>query len=853
MFEVFRHETSHFNNIGRFTVLLWLGFSWLFLQSQIAGRTTWSAPATLFPKVNFSRPRWGDPLRLLIQGAWLICIRQTPSDTQPAFKPPLPKAYTPGDLRSVHWLFKSTALIRWGIMRAEKKLSLHQSYNPASDKALSRTQQQMLGIIVGCAMLLCISVPMDYQAQTIYVCVLLLVAALLRQVSGRFSTMLLMVLSVIVSSRYLWWRLNNSLNWDDALGLFFGLLIVAAEIYAWIVLLLGYFQNIWPLRRNPVPLPGNEQDWPKLDIFIPTYNEPLDVVKATIYACLGLDWPRDKFEIHLLDDGKRDTFKDFAKDVGINYIRRPTNEHAKAGNINYALKQTTGEYVAIFDCDHIPTRGFFQLSMGWFLKDPKLALIQTPHHFYSPDPFERNLSHFHQVPSEGTLFYGLTQDGNDLWNGSFFCGSCAIIRRIPLEEIGGIAVETVTEDAHTSLRLHRKGYNSAYLRVPISAGLATETLSAHIGQRIRWARGMTQILRLDNPLRGPGLKWHQRLCYFNAMMHFLSGIPRLIFLTAPLVFLLLHTYVIYAPAGLLLLYVIPHMFHSSLVNSKVHGKYRYSFWGEVYETVLAWYVARPTIVALFAPHKGTFNVTAKGGRIDEEYFDWVISKPYLLLIALNVLGCIWGGFRLAFGPETEIAAVLVNMAWTLYNLLLLGAAAAVARELKQIRSTPRVVADIPVSLALPSGHRLSARLRDFSFNGMRIEHEATSALEEGQILDVIMERAGEYFAFSAKVMFSNNTVAGLQLQYLDHQEMTRYVQCTFARSDNWIKSRGGFHYDRPGFSFKQIAAASLRGYQQFLEIGPKPLPQIYYFYQAVRDKIYSYLPTRIQSARHFSN
>ncbi|SQC07876.1 cellulose synthase catalytic subunit [Klebsiella pneumoniae] len=103
---------------------------------------------------------------------------------------------------------------------------------------------------------------------------------------------------------------------------------------------------------------------------------------------------------------------------------------------------------------------------------------------------------------------------------TFFCGSCAVIRRGPLDEIGGIAVETVTEDAHTSLRLHRRGYTSAYMRIPQAAGLATESLSAHIGQRIRWARGMVQIFRLDNPLFGKGLKLVQRVCYANAMLHF---------------------------------------------------------------------------------------------------------------------------------------------------------------------------------------------------------------------------------------------------------------------------------------------------------------------------------------------
>lgn len=196
-----------------------------------------------------------------------------------------------------------------------------------------------------------------------------------------------------------------------------------------------------------------------------------------------------------------------------------------------------------------------------------------------------------------------------MWDASFFCGSCAVIKRSALDEIGGIAVETVTEDAHTSLRLHRLGYTSAYIRIPLAAGLATESLSAHIGQRIRWARGMVQILRLDNPLFGKGLNLGQRLCYFNAMLHFLSGIPRLIFLTAPLAFLILHAYIIYAPAAAIALYMLPHIV---LTNSRLQGKVRHSFWGEVYETVLAWYIARPTTVALFAPTRASSTSPPRG-------------------------------------------------------------------------------------------------------------------------------------------------------------------------------------------------------------------------------------------------
>ena len=366
------------------------------------------------------------------------------------------------------------------------------------------------------------------------------------------------------------------------------------------------------------------------------------MVKPTIYAALAIDYPADKISIHVLDDGRRPEFKAFCEEVGVNWTIRTHNRHAKAGNINEALKITKGEYLAIFDCDHIPTRSFLQIGLGWFLRDKQLSMLQTPHHFFSPDPFERNLGTFRKVPNEGELFYGLVQDGNDLWNATFFCGSCALLRRTMVEEIGGIAVETVTEDAHTALKLHRLGYTTAYLAIPQAAGLATESLSGHIGQRIRWARGMTQIFRIDNPLTGKGLKIGQRLCYLNAMMHFFYGIPRLVFLTAPLSYLFFGAHVIEAAAGTIAIYALPHMMHASITNSRMQRSFRHSFWAEVYESVLASYITAPTLLALINPKLGKFNVTAKGGQIAKDYFDCAISRPYLFLLVLNLLGFIAG-------------------------------------------------------------------------------------------------------------------------------------------------------------------------------------------------------------------
>ena len=371
----------------------------------------------------------------------------------------------------------------------------------------------LIVLVAVIAMLIVISAPLTLSQQAIFAMVAFGMALVIRGLPwGRAGIVLMIVISLMMSLRYMYWRLTNSVEFSTALDAFLGWGLVLAEMYSLAVLVLGYIQTSMPLKREVVLMPQDLVSWPSVDVLIPTYHEDLEVVEPTILAALSMDWPADKLNIYVLDDGKRDELREFCKTIGVHYLTRENNAHHKAGNLNAALSQTHGDYVAIFDCDHIATRSFLQLCMGWFLKDPKLAMIQTPHFFFSPDPFEKNLNTYGLIPNEGELFYGLVQDGNDLWNASFFCGSCAVLKRKPLLEVGGIAIETVTEDAHTALKLSRKGYNLAYLGIPQAAGLATESLSRHVVQRIRWARGMAQIFRVDNPFFGRGLTIWQRLC-----------------------------------------------------------------------------------------------------------------------------------------------------------------------------------------------------------------------------------------------------------------------------------------------------------------------------------------------------
>ena len=315
--------------------------------------------------------------------------------------------------------------------------------------------------------------PMDSQKQYIFGLISIGMMFLLGFSKSRKITVVMVILSALMSSRYIWWRTTETLHFNSEVEAILGIGLYLAELYVWLILILGFLQTTWPLKRTIEPLPDDISLWPTVDIYIPSYNESLDVVRDTVLAAQCIDYPRDKVKIYLLDDGKRREFAVFAADVGVGYITRDDNRHAKAGNLNHAMKITKGELICIFDCDHVATRTFLQATVGPFLKDPKLALLQTPHYFYSPDPFERNLRAARSIPNEGALFYGPVQQGNDNWNATFFCGSCAVIRRAALEEIGGFAVETVTEDAHTALKMQRLGWGSAFLAIPLAAGLAT--------------------------------------------------------------------------------------------------------------------------------------------------------------------------------------------------------------------------------------------------------------------------------------------------------------------------------------------------------------------------------------------
>ena len=302
-----------------------------------------------------------------------------------------------------------------------------------------------------------------------------------------------LALGIFVVLRYLLWRLSSTLPpIDSPFDFIAGYVLVAAECYCVAMLFLSLFTVADPIDRPKAPRLSDE-DAPTVDVFIPTYNEAIDIVAPTVAAAKRMTYPAGKLNVFLLDDGgtdeklnsddpavatralnRRQSLQAVCDNLGARYLAREENVHAKAGNLNNGLANSEGEIVAVFDADHVPAQDFLTETVGFFSRDENLFLVQTPHFFLNPDPIEKNLNAA-RMPAENEMFYGLVQKGLDKWNAAFFCGSAALLRREALDSVGGFHGSSVTEDAETALELHSRGWSSLYVDKPMIAGLQPET------------------------------------------------------------------------------------------------------------------------------------------------------------------------------------------------------------------------------------------------------------------------------------------------------------------------------------------------------------------------------------------
>ncbi|MGH2699990.1 MAG: glycosyltransferase [Actinomycetota bacterium] len=402
-------------------------------------------------------------------------------------------------------------------------------------------------------------------------------------------------------------------------------------------------------RRRPqraIPLART----PKVDVLIPVYDEPLEVVASTVEAATRLEGAH--VTVHVLDDGDSDELEALAANVGAHYLRRAESHGAKAGNINHALKLTEEEFVVVFDCDHVPHRDFLVKTLPHLTGDT--AFVQTPQYYANHHTGSLSSSAWAQQ----ALFFGVIARGKDGIGSMFCCGTNVVFRRSALESIGGFPEDSLTEDFELSLHLHERGWKSAYVSEVLAQGLGPEDMASYVGQQQRWSRGclsaIPSIFRARIPLR-------QRLQYLLSSMYFLTGWTVLIYMSLPVIRITTGAQPLAdASADAFLLHFVPY-FGFALLNVARAGSGSYSFGAFALSAASFWIHVQSSILQLRGK-PARFVVTPKKGETKRQPTTVV---PALVAVAVLGLAALFGLVR------SQSPATLNNVAFAALHVTVL--------------------------------------------------------------------------------------------------------------------------------------------------------------------------------------
>jgi len=324
-----------------------------------------------------------------------------------------------------------------------------------------------------------------------------------------------MVMALICAGLAVWylsWLLGGAHVGTPAL---FGLLIVAETFN--LIQAVGFWWTCSHQRMRPGRAPTGPE---AVDVLIPVYDEPVDIVEPTVAAASAL--PGADVRVWLLDDGKSAEMESVAQRYGVGYITRTEHVGAKAGNLNHAMGLTDAPYVAILDCDHVPRPGFLDRTLG-HLEDFGVAFVQTPQYYANGDTGPIASA----AAAQQNLFFGPIARGKDGLDAIFCCGTNVVFRRTALEEVGGFSEDSVTEDFELSVRLHEAGWKSVYVSEVLACGLGPEDMASYVSQQQRWARGCLGAIPLV--LRSK-LPWRARVQYLLSASYFMTGLTLLIYM-----------------------------------------------------------------------------------------------------------------------------------------------------------------------------------------------------------------------------------------------------------------------------------------------------------------------------------
>ena len=465
-----------------------------------------------------------------------------------------------------------------------------------------------------------------------------------------------------------------------------------------------------PLLRAPV------------DVFIATYNEDYDILERTIVGAIGINHP--DLRVWVLDDGARPWVRQLAHELGALYHCRVKGEHAKAGNVNEGLKQALSvgrrpEFLLLLDADFVPARHILQRTLPLF-EEPDVGIVQTPQHFFNPDPIQSNLLCATTWPDEQRFFFNYLLESKDAWGVAFCCGTSAVFRVEAMERCGGMPIATVTEDMLTTFRMREFGYRTIFLNEQLSLGLAPERIKEYVSQRVRWCLGAMQQIRTRWGLTGSArLGLLNRVSLFDVVLWWVSNFAfKLMMISTPMIYWWTGTAVINSTIGDILLWLGPYFASNLVFMALAAGGTVFPVMTDVSQLLAAPAIVRTVVVGLAKPWGRPFKVTAKGLSMDRITVQWELLAPFAVVGVATVLGVFAN-----LSPRSPLYGTpgyALNVFWSVFNVAVLSIACAVCVELPKRRRDERFFSGERGIVSSPGNTPRNCAVLDISVGGARL-------------------------------------------------------------------------------------------------------------------------------------
>ena len=492
------------------------------------------------------------------------------------------------------------------------------------------------------------------------------------------------VIYILLTGIYVIWRLFFTLPISyGVLSLILGGVLLVVEmmgIFDFFLHFIGITKLVIPTK----PILNEDCEYPHVDVFIATYNEPEDILYKTIIGCKNMDYPdKDKVHIYILDDGKRESIKRLCEENAIGYITRDSNEHAKAGNINNALQHTNSPYIVTFDADMIPMHNFLTETIPYFIDNSMvrvneelngvdeedmtkpIGFIQIPQAFYNADIFQHRLFSENVIPNEQDYFHRDVQVSRNASNSVIYSGSNTVISRKALEDVGGFVTGIITEDIATGIKVQINGYQCFAINKILASGLAPYDLEAIIKQRNRWARGCIQTFRKSNPIFIKGLSMLQRLNYFNSLLYWYTPFKQFVFVLAPILFTVFGVKVFDASLLEVLFIWLPMFIFNTVAFKKFCGKRRSMKWTNIYDTILMPTLMWAVFLETFGIKMEKFEVTSKKRENKKSTkYKLQLFIPHAVLYILTIMGLTKSVLEIVFYHNPSY---VINLFWLAIN------------------------------------------------------------------------------------------------------------------------------------------------------------------------------------------